>query len=113
MPHTQPQKLFGAGVFATFKPVLWFVKGHRRILPSGQRPLMTDEFISPRRDKLAHEWAQGEGGVWVPIEHLSEPGDLIVFPFAGTCTWIRIAAMMGRRALGCDIAPGGTTTIAA
>jgi DNA modification methylase len=114
MRHTQPQKLFGAGVLVTFKPVLWFVKGQRRrSLPSGRRPLMTDGFISPARDKLAHAWAQGEGGVWVPIEHLTDPFELIVDPFAGTATWGRIAASMGRRWIGADLAEGGTTTIAA
>jgi DNA modification methylase len=51
--------------------------------------------------------------VWIPIEHLTEPGELIVDPFAGTGTWLRIAAAMGRRALGCDLAEGGTETIAA
>jgi hypothetical protein len=113
MPHVERQKLFGANVLATFKPVLWFVKGHRRVLPSGQRPLMTDEFISPARDKLAHAWAQGAGGVWIPIEHLTEPGETIVDPFAGTATWGRIAVAMGRRWIGADIAPGGSTRIAA
>jgi DNA modification methylase len=113
MPHTQSQKFQGIGVFVTFKPVLWFVKGHRRILPSGQRPLMTDEFISPSPDKMAHAWAQGEGGVWVPIEHLTEPGETIVDPFAGTATWGRIAVAMGRRWIGADVALGGSTMIAA
>jgi hypothetical protein len=111
MPHTQPQKLFGAGVFATFKPVLWFVKGKRRTLPSGRRPLMTDAFISPKRDKLMHAWGQGEGGVWVPIENLTDPGELIVEPFCGRGEWLRIAAQRGRRAIGCDITERGTETI--
>jgi hypothetical protein len=108
MKHTQPQKLFGVGVLATDKPVLWFAKGRSR-----HRTLMPTEFVSPRRDKLVHDWAQGEGGVWIPIEHLTEPGELIVDPFAGTATWGRIAAAMGRRWIGADIVAGGTTTIAA
>jgi hypothetical protein len=44
---------------------------------------MPDEFVSPARDKLAHDWAQGEGGVWVPIERLTEPGELIVVRVRG------------------------------
>jgi hypothetical protein len=113
MPHIERQKLFGSGVLATFKPVLWFVKDHRRKLPSGTRPLMSDEFKSPKRDKLAHAWAQGEGGVWIPIEHLTEPGELIIDPFAGTGTFGRIAHAMGRRWIGADIMAGGSTTVAA
>jgi hypothetical protein len=106
MPHTQAQRLPGKFVMATFKPVLWYVKGFRR-----GRTLMSDTFVSPARDKLVHEWAQGEGGVWVPIEHLTEPGELIVDPFAGTATWGRTAAKMGRRWIGADIEWGGTTTV--
>jgi DNA modification methylase len=113
MPHTQSPKMFGAGVKVTFKPVLWFVKGHRRTLPSGERPLMTDGFISPARDKLAHAWAQGEGGVWVPIEHLTDPGELIVDPFAGTATWGEIAAGKGRRWIGADVVDGGAALLVA
>jgi hypothetical protein len=108
MVHTHPQQLYGLGILATDKPVLWFAKGHSR-----HRTLMPTEFVSPRPDKLAHAWAQGEGGVWVPIEHLSEPGELILDPFAGTGTWGRIAAAMGRRWIGADIVQGGTETIAA
>jgi hypothetical protein len=108
MKHTQPQKLFGAGILATNKPVLWFAKGRSR-----HRTLMPVEFLSKRREKEAHLWGQGDGGVWTPIYHLSRPGELIMDPFAGTGTWGCIAAAMGRRWIGCDIAEGGTTTIVA
>ena len=92
--------------------------GHRQVLfytkgPSRHRTLMPDVWISPARDKLAHAWALGEGGVWVPIEHLTDPGELIVDPFAGSGTWGRIAHAMGRRWIGCDIVNGGDTRIAA
>jgi DNA modification methylase len=36
---------------------------------------------------------------------------LIIDPFAGTATWGRIAADMGRRWLGSDVKKGGGTTI--
>ena|SRR5271166_675506 len=109
MPHTVPQRLLGAGVLVTFKPVLWYVKSHRRKPCS----LMPDTLQSTKRDKSAHAWGQGDGGVRYLIHHLTEPGELIVDPFAGTATWGRIAASMGRRWIGADIAEGGTTTIAA
>jgi DNA modification methylase len=73
--------------------------------------MMPDVFVSPGPDKLAHPWAQGEGGVWVPIEHLTEPGELIVDPFCGTATWLRIAASMGRRCIGADVVEGGAATV--
>jgi hypothetical protein len=106
MPHTQTQRLPGKFVMASFKPVLWYVKGFRR-----GRTLMPDTFVSPSPDKVAHAWAQGEGGVWVPIEHLTDPGELIVDPFAGTAKWGQIAAAMGRRWIGADIVAGGAAVV--
>ena len=47
------------------------------------------------------------------IEHLTEPGELIVDPFAGTAHWGEIAANMGRRWLGADVIAGGDTRIVA
>jgi hypothetical protein len=110
MPLSPAQRLLGKSknVIVSHRPIHWYAKGYRR-----GNSLMPDVFISPKRDKLGHAWAQGEGGVWVPIEHLTAPGDLIVDPFAGTGTWGRIAAEMGRRWIGADLAEGGTTTIAA
>jgi DNA modification methylase len=67
----------------------------------------------PKRDKALHAWSQGDGGVWPLIEHLTDPGELIVDPFAGPGLWGEIAASMGRRWIGCDIEQGGTTTVVA
>jgi DNA modification methylase len=100
MSHNQAQRLPGKFVMIGFKPVLWYVKEFRR-----GRTEMPDVFVSPARDKIDHDWAQGEAGVWVPIEHLTKPAELIVDPFAGTGNWGRIAHRMGRRWLGCDISP--------
>jgi hypothetical protein len=63
------------------------------------------------RDKTAHEWGQGTGGVGVFIEGLTNPGEVIVDPFAGTMAWGKIAHGMGRRWVGADIVKGGSTTI--
>ena len=84
-------------------------------LLSGKREadVMPDTFVSPARDKLAHPWARGEGGVWIPIEHLTEPGELVVDPFAGTGAWGRIAASMGRRWIGCGALEGGGAIVVA
>jgi hypothetical protein len=63
------------------------------------------------KDKSLHEWAQGDGGVWIPIDCLTDLGELILDPFAGSGTWGRIATAMGRRWTGADLAPGGTETV--
>ena len=108
MPHQQSQRLPGKFVIANFKPVLWHVKDHRR-----GRSLMPDMLKSPARDKSLHDWQQGEGGVWQIIEHLTDPAELIVDPFAGTGNWGRTAAAMGRRWLGVDVVTGGAAVVAA
>jgi hypothetical protein len=46
-------------------------------------------------------------------EHLTEPGELIIDPFAGTGTWGTIAASMGRRWLGADVVEGGRAAVVA
>jgi hypothetical protein len=42
-----------------------------------------------------------------------DAGRTIVDPFCGTAMWGEIAASMGRRWIGADIAAGGTETVAA
>jgi hypothetical protein len=107
MLHDQSQRLFGLGMIVKHKPILLYVKGFRR-----GRSLMPDVVYS-KRDKSQHAWAQGDGGVRQWIEHLTEPGETIVDPFAGTATWARITVGMGRRWIGADIASGGTTAVLA
>jgi hypothetical protein len=104
--HNQAQRLPGKFVMAEFKPVMWFVKHRRR-----GKTLVNDVLRSDRRDKAGHDWGQGDGGVELLIEQLTDPDDLIVDPFAGTGTWGRIAARMGRVWIGCDIVDGGDTVV--
>jgi DNA modification methylase len=106
--HDQSQSLPGKFVIANFKPVLWYVKEFRR-----GRSLMPDMLRPPRREKEYHPWAKGEGGVGQIIEHLTEPGELIIDPFAGTATWGRSATSMGRRWLGADVVAGGDAVVQA
>ena len=108
MKHKLPQRLPGKFVMATFKPVLWYVKEHRR-----GRTLVADTLPDNPRDKDMHDWGQGAGGVWSLIEYLTEPEELIVDPFAGTAQWGQLVANMGRRWIGVDIERGGTETVAA
>lgn len=97
MMHDRSQRLPGKFVVAEFKPVLWYVKGNRR-----GRSLVTD-VLSSERDKSIHPWAQGTGGAGVLIEQLTEPGETVVDPFAGTATWGKLATRMGRYWIGTDI----------
>jgi hypothetical protein len=80
--HHPSRRFPGRFTIGNFRPVVWFVKEFRR-----GRTLIPDVLESPPPNKTPHGWAQGEGGVSQIIEHLTEPGDLIVDPFAGTAMW--------------------------
>ena len=108
MLHDQSQRLAGKFVIANYKPVLWYVKDHRR-----GRTLIPDVLKSPARDKSMHNWAQGDGGISPLIEHLTSPGEVIVDPFAGTADWGRAAVGMGRRWIGADVVKGGDSKVVA
>lgn len=104
MRHNHAQRLPGKFVIAEYKPVLWYVKDHRR-----GRTLVNDVLRSDRRDKDGHDWGQGDGGVELLIQQLTDPDELIVDPFAGTARWGQIAARMGRVWIGSDVVEGGAT----
>jgi hypothetical protein len=106
MLHHQAQRFMGKFVCVEWKPALWFVKDERR-----GRSLLPDVLRPARRDKSLHEWSQGDGGIAPLIEHLTDPGEMIIDPFAGSTMWGKIAHSLGRRWIGADIVHGGSTTI--
>ena len=97
--HTVAQRLAGKFVFAEWKPALWFVKEsrqHHRLVNDRLRAKGT-----AHQDE--HPWAQ-DGGLLIPLyEQLSDPGDLIVDPFAGTGSFGVVASGMERRWIGADL----------
>jgi hypothetical protein len=112
MLHTSHRRIFGARLLNGFKPVLHYVKRHLRRLPD-RSPLIPDLLKTGGMDKSLHEWGQGDGGIGTLIEHLTEPGEVIIDPFAGPAAWGRIAHAKGRRWIGAEISMGGTQTIVA
>jgi hypothetical protein len=106
--HNQSQRLPGKFVMAEFKPVVWFVKDHRR-----GRTLVNDVLRSDRREKDGHDWGQGDGGVELLIQQLTEPDEIVADPFAGTARWGEIAVRMGRAWVGADVVRGGDSVVVA
>jgi hypothetical protein len=106
--HNQSQRLPGKFVMAEFKPVLWFVKNHRR-----GRTLVNDVLRSDRRDKDGHDWGQGDGGIELLVQQLTEPDERVADPFAGTGRWGEIAVRMGRAWIGADVVRGGDAVVVA
>jgi hypothetical protein len=110
MLHGSAQKIFGAGVQANHKPILWFVKQFRRNDSTGRKTLVPS-VVRSTANKVRHDWGQGDGGIKQWIHRLTEPGEMVVDPFAGSGEWGEITCEEGRRWIGCDLEYGGTTTI--
>jgi DNA methylase len=101
------QRFMGKFMISEHRPVMLYVKDFRR-----GRSLIPDRMRPAKRDKSLHPWAQSDGVGFI-IEHLTEPGELIIDPFCGTGRWGDIACSMGRRWIGADIELGGSTAVVA
>jgi ParB-like chromosome segregation protein Spo0J len=91
------QQLPGKWVMVEWKPLVWYVKGTR----SG-RLYVADRMSGSKPRKDLHEWAQGVDEVSYLIEQLSEPGALVVDPFAGSGSFGYAAQQLGRHFIGAE-----------
>jgi DNA modification methylase len=94
------QQFLGRGVWVQWKPVLWFVRDRR-----AGREYVRDLLRGSKPEKAHHEWAQGIEEVTYLIEKLTQRGELVLDPFAGSGAFGRAAHKMGRRYLGVDLSP--------
>jgi DNA modification methylase len=92
-----PQQLPGKWVQVRWKPIVWFVN-QRRCSKN-----YVDDVVpgSPPRKDL-HEWAQGVDEVLPIIEALSDAGQIVADPFAGSGSFGRAANKVGRHFIGSD-----------
>jgi hypothetical protein len=72
-------------------------------------PKMTERFSvqdinapDGRQHDRWHAWQKPDELCERFVRHASQPGDLVLDPFAGTGSFLLAAASLGRRALGCD-----------
>ena len=84
-------------VIASWKPVLWFVKGKY------EGDWITDSCKSAGPDKEHHQWGQSESGMAEIIEKFTYPGQTILDPLCGAGTTGVVALKMGRKFIGIDI----------
>lgn len=91
-------RLIGKNIFVEWKPLLWFVKDRR-----ANDEYVADLFQSSQPKKLEHDWQQDTSEAAYYIERLTNPGDLVVDPFAGSGTTLLAAKRLSRRSLGIEI----------
>ncbi len=104
VPHRHGgQQLPGKWVICEWKPVLWYVREHR-----AGRSYIGDRLQGSRPLKIQHAWAQGLDEVLYLVQQLTEPGELIVDPFAGSDSFGYAALTLGRRFIGADLGKGAT-----
>ena len=92
------QLVNGVNIMCGWKPVLIFSKGKKKM-----RFAAYDVLVSEKREKSSHEWQQSESGVKQLVEIFSRPGELVVDPFAGSGTFLKVAKDLGRKAIGAEI----------
>jgi len=92
------RRLYGKFVFVHWKPIIWFVKGGRY-----NNEMVDDLIKGDKPAKEYHEWAQGLQEAYYYIKNLTEPGELVVDPFAGSGTTLIAASKLGRQAIGFEI----------
>lgn len=80
------------GVKVKWKPLLWFVKETRR----EPREFVLD-LVDGTYDKEHHDWQKGQTAAEYYIQRLTEPGDLVFDPFAGSGTTAVVCNRLHRR----------------
>jgi len=104
LKHGTTAMITGKWVSAGWKPLLWFVRDRR-----ATQTMLADTIGGGQPRKTV---PTGDGGYWAQavddlapiISALTNPGDLIVDPFAGSGTVGLAAQRFGRRFIGAEIA---------
>jgi 16S rRNA G966 N2-methylase RsmD len=93
-------RLPGKWVMVEWKPLLWFVKGGRR-----DNEYVADMLRTPCPSKDEHDWQQSDFAPRYCIDHLTQPGELVLDPMCGSGTTCLAALQRKRRTLGIEIDP--------
>lgn len=80
-----------------WKPVLMYAKGKPK------HDYFRDIIKAGKREKELHDWQQPQIESEYLIEHLSNPGDMVVDPFCGSGTTLAAAKKLSRNYLGCEL----------
>lgn len=99
-PGGANSRIAGLGLFQGYKPVLIFQKPPLTKIREWWSDIITAK--ASEQNKSLHPWQQSEPVFAELVTRFSEPGNLIVDPFAGSGTTGRAAITQGRHFWGCD-----------
>ena len=85
------------GIRVWYKPLVWYVKGDRY-----NKQNVIPDVIQSNLEKTEHEWEQSIIEAKWAVENLTELGDLVVDPLAGSGTTLIAAQLCNRRWIGID-----------
>jgi len=89
----QPRK-----IMASWKPILIYQNGFKQ-----NSKVIRDYFTSEQMEKDGHDWQQSISGVAYLVEMFTKPGDLVLEPFAGSGTTIKVCIDKGRKIIASEI----------
>ena len=102
LDHPGSHARMAMGVMVTWKPMLWFV--NEKLSP---RRNIVDGCASQKRSKdTGHPWQQDLDYALWGIEALTDPGNTVLDPFAGSGTTGVACVQTGRNFIGIEIDPG-------
>ena len=93
-PH---HAVYPVKIHNSWQPVVAFRKGKSVAAWCG------DHLHSAGKEKDLHEWQHNQGDAEYLIEHLTEPGALVVDPFVGSGTVPTACKKLGRQWLACEL----------
>ena len=88
----------GRGIFISWKPILWWVKGNRK-----RSSFVADHMKSKNPEKILHRWEQSSVEAEYYIKYLTDIGDVVCDPMAGTGTTAVASLTCGRKFVGYEI----------
>jgi DNA modification methylase len=88
------------GVYVGWKPLLWFVKGDKRMPTWRSVPDVIDSLVKP--DKIIHPWQQSEADAEHIIKYLTVEGQVVLDPFLGSGTTAIVARKLCRPVIGIE-----------
>lgn len=92
-------RLFGVNIMATWKPMLWFKKGH------SITPVVADGVGATGGDKRFHEWGQSGSWAMYYLDRLTTFDTVTWDPFTGGGTVPAVCKMLGRNYVASEIDP--------